>query len=149
MPKQPEFATLTARGHSLRLGWKPVGYRAKPDAWITVHGHITAPEGDWRFRDASLEVQEARHLAAWLEDIAADRPAPPSLRFTEPCLTFEHSRPAPTTILLRTRFIGEVSPPWLWGDRDATWHDGYRLDLEVPPAELARFASELRRLVDR
>jgi hypothetical protein len=148
MRQDLESARLCAGECFIQLGWRRVSRMTDPREWIKVHGHVRAPEGEWRFRDGSLQVREARELAGWLEAIGAGRDVEPKISFVEPCLAFEF-RAARERVVLRIRFRGEVSPPWLWGDSDAVWDAGYRLELEVARAEVADFAREMLWLMSR
>jgi hypothetical protein len=149
MRQDVESARLAAGECFLQLGWRRTSRMTDPREWIKVHGHVRAPEGEWRFRDGCFEVQEAREWAAWLEVIARGGEAEATIKFLEPCLSFEYFRQSGQKVVLRTRFRGEVSPPWLWGDSEAVWEQGYWLELEVPCAEFERFAGEIRGLLSR
>jgi hypothetical protein len=147
-----EYATLEAPDAALTLGWKPRrrSFRTQHD-WLKIHGKVTSPDGSWGFSDQSLTTDEAALLTKWLRTLAAGEAEMGHLDFTEPNLCFAAARSTAdrARFLLRVRFIGECAPPWLWGDRAATWTAGYWLELEVLAEQLVTFAAALDRLLSR
>lgn len=143
MIKKIDYAIIDTRLARFAIGWKSIPNR-RYETWLKVHGHVLSPDGEWSFVDESLEIPEVEELVAWLRRFA-NEPAPTSIDFLEPCLSFEATPADGRNVLLRVRFIGEVAPPWLWGDSYAVWKEGYWLDLKVMPAQLERFADGLEK----
>jgi hypothetical protein len=153
-----EYATLTTSTAKVTLGCKSRrrSFRKGNNPWVRIHGHIVAPEGEWSFADESLMIDEIATLAAWLRDVVNGTASNSGPTFVENNLRFSASRsdgaPPQSTgerILLRIRFCGEISPPWLWGDAHKVWDEGYWLELAVTPRKLEIFASDLLRLIGR
>lgn len=147
MIKKIDYAILDTRLSRFAIGWKSLP-NPKLDTWIKVYGNVLSPDGEWSFVDQSFEIPEVERLVAWLR-LFASTPAPTSIDFIEPCLSFEAAPADGRNVLLRVRFIGEVAPPWLRGDGYAVWEEGYWLDLKVTPAQLEKFAGRLEQLLKK
>jgi hypothetical protein len=62
--------------------------------WLVIAGTVEAATQKRRFRDAALMTFEVERLAAWLNDVAADRhPRWREQGFIEPLFTFRQLRP--------------------------------------------------------
>lgn len=147
------FATLEADdGNRISIGWEPRDAstrthrcRAGEELWLRVHGQVNCDRGNWTFVDPSLEEPEADELVGWL----GQRPWPDEagLKFMEPCLSFFARGVREGLMVLEVRFMGEVSPPWIWDDGDAVWNEGWTLEFAVREHQLLEFARNLERLL--
>lgn len=152
MATEIDFAVLDSRLQRIELGWKPRKPAGRPRTdidWLKVHGRVRAPEGEWEFVDSCLATEDVTALTDWLRLVSPDAPGPEPVQFIERLLRFEAAPEPRGQIGLRVRFRGEVSPPWIWGDGDAVWGDGYWLTMTVVSKQLRRFADDLDRLIGR
>lgn len=142
---------LSERGQSCELGWRPL----KPASaagerdyrWLKVAGRIRTDDGEWCFVDESLTERESRDLVLWLR--RRPWPTQSSLDFIEPCLEFHARGERDGRLLIAITFRGEVSPPWIQGDADRVWGEGYTVEWLVSHAALSQFADGLAALVCR
>lgn len=89
-------------------------------SWHLVEGTATSVEGAWPLQYPALTCDESSRLASWLRDAAhaggsavpAAQPAPVTLAFTEPNLSFTAIWSSPTTVVIDIGLDLEFAPPW-------------------------------------
>ncbi|TXS48268.1 hypothetical protein [Streptomyces sp. t39] len=119
------------------------------DNWLVIGADVTTPEGSWTFTDASLLVDEAHQVTAWLRGAADGSVAvtgpddgwmSPDTWFTEPVLAFSLAERTHDTLLVRVHLSLEALPPWHQGDDRPDIYQ-YGVDVRVRPGDL-RAAAE-------
>lgn len=141
------YALIRIERNTITLAWKrpPPASRSCADdhEWLQVHGRVECPDGVWSFVDACLTVNEVHRLAATLQ---AGRAC--EVEFIEPCLNFVLLAAENTDMIdVSVRFIGEAAPPWIMGDADRVWQQGWTLRGGVEKRALQQFGEALLRLV--
>ncbi len=141
-------ASLRIERSTITLAWKrrsPASQTSgeDDDEWLQVYGRVECPDGAWNFVDACLTVREVHHLAAALQ---AGRAC--EVEFIEPCLHFVLRAGEDKDLIdVSVRFIGEAAPPWIMGDADRVWQQGWTLRGVVEKRSLRQFGEALLRLV--
>jgi hypothetical protein len=106
--------------------------------WLVVEVQAETAGGAWTATDPALLTREVRHLARWLDQLAAGGGAE-ELDFLDGAMTCRaERRELPAGITLSFGLYYELAPRW--AEKTPFW-----LTFEPTNAELARAAADLRR----
>lgn len=132
--------TKTFELEILRYQFPEIEHDAWDSNWLVMFGNVISNERSWNFTDPCLLTIEAHELANWLAELASGQPAPKTIDFTEPNLSFKAIGSDARSVVLRVYFAFESRPSKAVAESD-DFFEVFRIsrdDLAIAARDLCR-----------